>query len=275
MCDTDDNFVKRWAQMENISSNSFLNRMEELEIKRIYHLVEMPDHETKSFEAYMSHEKFMQFQKSLSDLRASDRNIQCLKSFSIHYDLNKYNVTWRYMVPSSSNINRDKENNSNNVDTESSQECTDTDEIVLDPLKKTNALALLHFQKERKREPTLYRSCSIVLRHVEFFYMFFDGPKYNLSFYPFFGRVIVIKNSNEGNNDSPRLGDIVVGVNNFVTEFPVDFGLLKGRLFNAIDDKRRKARIVFARDPVLSLLIEEWVKDGHILSSNPNKRQRT
>ncbi|GFH50212.1 predicted protein [Chaetoceros tenuissimus] len=275
MCDTDDNFVKRWASMENISSNSFLDRMGELEIKRIHHLVEMPDHETKSFEAYMSHDKFMHFQKSLSDLRASDQNIQCQKSFSIHYDMNKYNVTWRNIVPSLSNFIRDKENNSAyNVETESAEKYTDADEIVLDPLKKTNALALLHFQKERKREPTLYRSCSIVLRHVEFFYMFFDGPKYNLSFYPFFGRVIVIKNSNEG-KDSPRLGDVVVGVNNHVPDFPVNMNDLKGKLSLAIDNKRKKARIVFARDPVLSFLIEEWVMKGHILSSNPNKRKRS
>jgi hypothetical protein len=104
--------------------------------------------------------------------------------------------------------------------------------------------------------------------------MFFDGPKYNLSFYPFFGRVIVVKNSNEG-NDSPRLGDVVVGVNNHVPDFPVDLNDLKGKLFSAIDNKRKKARIVFARDPVLSILIEEWVKNGNILSSNPNKRKRT
>ena len=274
MCDTtDDNFAMRWANMENFSNMPFLERMEELDIRRIHHLVEMSDHETKSFEACLSHQKFMQFQKSLSDLRASDQNIQCLKPFSIHYDMNKYNVTWRNIVPSLENI-QDKENNTDNVETESIEECTDADEIVLDPLKKTNALALLHFQKERKREPTLYRSCSIVLHHVEFFYMFFDGPKYNLSFYPFFGRVILVKNSNEG-NDSPRLGDVVVGVNNHVPDFPVDLNDLKGKLFSAIDNKRKKARIVFARDPVLSFLIEEWVKNGNILSSNPNKRKRT
>lgn len=274
MCDNDDNFVKRWADMEAISNNSFLERMEELEIKRIHHLVEMPDHETKSFETHLSHEKFMQFQKSLSDLRASEQNIQCLKPFSIHYDVNQYNITWRNILPSLNNNIRDKANYTDNIETESTEENIDTDEIVLDPLKKTNALALLHFQKERKKEPTLYRSCCIVLRHVEFFYMFFDSPKYNLSFYPFFGRVIVIKNSNEC-SESPRLGDVVVGVNNYVSEFPVDFGELKGKLFSAIDNKRKKARIVFARDPVLSFLIEEWVKNGHIISSNPNKRKRT
>ena len=66
-------------------------------------------------------EILMQFQKSLLDLRASDQNIQCLKPFSIHYDMNKYNVTWRNIVPSLENIH-DKENNTDNVETESIEE---------------------------------------------------------------------------------------------------------------------------------------------------------
>lgn len=100
---------------------------------------------------------------------------------------------------------------------------------------------------------------------TQFFYAFFDGPKYNMSLKYRFGRCLIA-----ANNGWLQLGDIIIAINEWVLKYGEDFSTIFYYLKQA--STHNPVRICFCRDESFSLLIKESV--DHRLSMRPDQNQQ-
>lgn len=115
---------------------------------------------------------------------------------------------------------------------------------------------------------------TLKLSNAQFFYMFFPGPVYGVTFYEYSGRCIVVKASDKlptGNHF--QLGDVLVAVNQWFLKEGTAFKEVLSYLKQAMIDSR-PVRLIFCRDTSTNLLVDK-IWQNHRNARNAKTQKKT
>jgi len=94
------------------------------------------------------------------------------------------------------------------------------------------------------------------LPDLKFYYMYWTGDRYGVTFFPFFGRLVVGQQKRKAMITTPSLGHIVVAINSW----PVPYGAQFNDLITVLKQSLATppVRIVFAHDNNFTVLVKEY-----------------